>query len=164
MNFEIIPLEEFSGLRATIYSILPKGSSNTLFDDFVEEFAEQFKDEIVSIADLLEDMGNKYGVRENFVKLNEGKPGDGIVALYDNPDKHLRLYGIRFGLGMIILGEGGQKKTKTWQDDSKLANAVSTLMQISTSLNQRIENKEITFSTDGIYLKGNLKFNKNDSE
>jgi hypothetical protein len=109
-------------------------------------------------------MGMKFGVRENLIKLNEGRQGDGIVALYDHPDKHLRLYGIRFGLGMIILGSDGEKKTKTWQQDEKLENAMLILMKISESINKRILNKEITFSNDGISLNGNLKFNKNDNK
>jgi hypothetical protein len=164
LNYEIVPLDEFSGFKATIYSILPKGTELTLFDNFVEEFSIEFKDEILSIAYLLEDMGHKYGVRENFVKLNEGKPGDGIVAIYDNPDKNLRIYGIRFGLGIIILGTGGQKKTKTWQQDEKLENAMTTLMKISNSINERIQNKEIIFSADGTYLQGNLNFYNNENE
>lgn len=143
---------------------MPEGSELTLFDNFVEEYNIDFREEIVSIADLLEDMGNKYGVRENLVKLNEGKPGDGIVALYDNPDKHLRLYGIRFGLGIIILGSGGEKNSRAWQDDTKLEQEVNLLMNISAEINNRIKEKEITFSTDGTYLQGDLNFYNNDYE
>ncbi len=158
MNYEIVSLDEFSGCKATIYSILPEGSEYTFFDVFVEDYRSNFSTELVSIADLLEDMGNKFGVRENFVKLNEGKPGDGIVALYDNPDKHLRLYGIRFGSGIIILGSGGEKKSRAWQDDTKLEQEVNMLMNISAAINERIKEKEITFSIDGTYLLGNLNF------
>ncbi len=164
MNYEIVTLEEFSGCRASIFSILPEDTELTLFDNFVEEFSVEFKDEIVSIADLLQDMGNKYGIRENFVKLNEGKPDDGIIALYDNPDKHLRLYGIRFGSGILILGSGGEKKTRTWQQDQKLTNAMEALMQISSKITKRIQNKEITFSADGTYIQGKLNFYNNDNE
>lgn len=164
MNYEIVPLEEFSGYRATIYSVLPEGTDLTLFDSFVDEFSTDFKDEILSIADLLEDMGNKFGIRENFLKLNEGRPGDGIVALYDNPDKCLRLYGIRFGMGILILGSGGDKKTRTWQEDPKLSDEMTLLMSISNDLNSRISSKEVYFSADGTQLQGNLTFYNNDTE
>jgi hypothetical protein len=52
VNYQIVPLEEFSGNRATIYSILPEGENLTLFDNFVEDFSSAFTEELISIADL----------------------------------------------------------------------------------------------------------------
>lgn len=37
-------------------------------------------------------MATKTGAAEHFFKLNEGKPGDGVCALFDSPDKKLRIY------------------------------------------------------------------------
>lgn len=164
MNYEIIKLDEFSGTKATIYSALPYGEENTLYDNFVDEYHVEFREEIVSIADLLEDMGNKYGVRENLIKMNEYKPGDGIVAIYDNPDKNLRLYGIRYGSCILVIGSGGvkPKEIKAWQEDEKLSKEIGIVKEISEDILQRINDKEIEFSTDGLELSGNLNFPDND--
>ncbi|MFC4231474.1 hypothetical protein ACFOW1_06215 [Parasediminibacterium paludis] len=166
MNYEIIPLDEFSGSKATIYSALPDGEELTLFDKFVEEYNEDFPDEILSIGDLLQDMGNKYGIRENLIKINEGKPGDGVVAIYDNPDKNLRLYGIRYGLTILILGSGGikTKDIRAWQEDTKLKDEAQAVIKISEQIAQRIIDKEICFSDDGLQLLGNLNFSNNDND
>lgn len=166
MNYEIIPLDEFSGKKATIYSALPEGDELTLFDKFVYEYNTKFPDEILSIADLLEDMGRKYGIRENLIKTKEGKPGDGVVALYDNPDKNLRLYGIRYGLTILVLGSGGEKSKEimAWQEDDKLTKEAEIVIKISEEISQRIIDKEISFSEDGLQLIGNLNFSNNDND
>lgn len=57
-------------------------------------------------------IGTKTGAREQFFKLHEGNPGDGVCALFDLPDKNLRLYCIRYNTQIIILG-GGWNKTCT---------------------------------------------------
>ncbi len=166
MNYEIIKLDEFSGSKATIYSALPEGEELTLFDRFVEEYNKDFPDEILSIADLLEDMGCKYGVRENLIKIGEYKLGDGIVAIYDNPDKNLRLYGIRYGSPILILGSGGikGKEIKAWQEDAKLSKEVEIVIKLSEDISQRIKDKEIKYSVDGLELLGNLNFSDNDNQ
>jgi len=166
VNYEIIQLDEFSGSKATIYSALPEGEVLTLFDRFVEEYCKDFQVEILSIADLLEDMGCKYGVRVNLIKTKEYKPGDGIVALYDNPDKNLRLYGIRYGSAILVLGSGGikSKDIMAWQEDPKLTKEVEIVIQISEDISQRIMAKEIKFSADGLELLGNLNFSDNDDQ
>jgi len=53
-------------------------------------------------------IGNETGARESFFKTKEGIPGDGVCTLYDTPDKKLRLYCIRYGKQLIIIGAGGQ--------------------------------------------------------
>lgn len=165
MNYEIIQLDEFSGSKATIYSVLPYGKELTLFDEFVEEYKTEFPDEILSIADLLEDMGFKYGIRENLITTKEGKPGDGVIAIYDYPDKNLRLYGIRFGSTILILGSGGfkSKEIMAWQEDQKLTKEAEIVIKISKEISQRIEEKEIIFSEDGLQLTGNLNFSNYDN-
>ena len=97
MNYEIVPLDEFSGTKATIYSPLMEGEEFTLFDYFVEENQNAFRVEVKFILDRLETMGQMYGAREDYFKLHEGRSGDGVSALYDLPGKELRLFCIRYG-------------------------------------------------------------------
>lgn len=96
MNCEIVKLEEFSGTQASVYSIYIEEEEMTLYDRFVIENKDQFFDEINDINKRLINIG-KIGARENFFKLKEGNPSDGVCALYDNPNSNLRLYCIRYG-------------------------------------------------------------------
>lgn len=122
MKYKIVELDEFTGSEATIYSIIINNDKETLFEKFVKENLILFKDEIINIFNRLETIGNNTGAREIFFKTKEGYPGDGVEALYDIPDKKLRLYCIRYGLQIIILGGGGEKpeNIKALQEDEKL--------------------------------------------
>lgn len=159
MNFEIVELEEFSGKKATVYAIAEIGESLTLFDKFLDEnagYEEELKDILVTI-DLI---GRKKGVADYLIKEKEGSPGDGIIALYDNPDKNLRVYAIQFGAGILILGGGGfkDKSIQAWQEDPQLSQEVNRLKEISRKINQRIIDWEIQFSDNEIELEGDLEF------
>lgn len=52
-KFEIVELEEFTGLGATIYSIVINDNHDTLYDQFLAEYSEQFADEINDIVNRL---------------------------------------------------------------------------------------------------------------
>ena len=105
-------------------------------------------------------MGKTTGAREQFFKCNEGKPGDGVCALYDEPDKELRLYCIRYGKVAILLGGGGPKKRQTiaWQDDKKLTKEAQIIISISKDITNRLKEGEIYWSANGYQLSGNLNF------
>jgi hypothetical protein len=87
-------------------------------------------------------------------------------ALFDNPDKKLRLYTIRYGSTILILGGGGvkTKETRRWQDSPKLKAEAEMMIQISKEIFQRIKDKEIQFTKDGMEIYGNLNFTHNDAE
>ena len=58
---------------------------------FIEENKNSFKSELIDIFIRLKVIGNKTGAREQFFKQYEGNLGDGVCALYDEPEKHLRI-------------------------------------------------------------------------
>ncbi|MCK4921826.1 MAG: hypothetical protein KAS71_12325 [Bacteroidales bacterium] len=103
----------------------------------------------------------KTGSREHFFKLKEGKPGDGVCALYDIPDSYLRLYCIRYGSSMLLLGGGGEKpKTiKRFQENEKLKKENYLLREISEEISIRIKSGDIEWEKDGMELTGELEFN-----
>jgi len=160
MKYKIVGLGEFTGNEATIYSVILNNEDETLFEKFIEENINSFKDEIYFILDRLEVIGNETGAREIFFKLKEGKPGDGVVALYDEPDSNLRLYCIKYGTQIIILGGGGQKPKdiRTLQEDNKLKEENYLLRKISKEITERIKDKRIEFSNFGQELEGELEF------
>lgn len=81
MKFDIIDIEEFSGPKARIYSIMYAGDDMTLVDHFFDENSEEHRGELEDIALRLRVMGNDYGCRAHYFKENEGMPADGVVAL-----------------------------------------------------------------------------------
>lgn len=69
MKVELVDLEEFSGNKAHIYSVLLDDAEDTLFDQFVEENGPLYPNEIREIVKELIAMGNKVGCQEHFFKL-----------------------------------------------------------------------------------------------
>ena len=92
------------------------------------------------------------------------RPGDLVCALFDIPNSNLRLYCIRFGNSLIILGGGGEKKKtiKAFQEVDKLKEENYILREISAQIAERIKEKDITFSYDGTEITGELEFENNE--
>ncbi|WP_107038590.1 hypothetical protein [Brumimicrobium mesophilum] len=101
-------------------------------------------------------IGNETGARESFFKTKEGVPGDGVCALYDTPDKKLRLYCIRYGKELIIIGSGGQKNVRALQGDEKLEKENYILRWLSAKITECMQNGELSFSSDYMNFEGNL--------
>lgn len=155
-----------SGKKASIYSVIMKGDTVTLFDHFISENIKAFESEIRFMVGRLKEIGHHAGAREQFFKTKEGKPGDGVCALYDCPDSNLRLYCIRYGSMAIILGGGGHKPKaiKAWQEDEKLSTEANTIMQVSKDITQRLASGDLEWSTDGFHLTGNLNTSEDEEE
>jgi hypothetical protein len=164
VNYEIVELSEFSGSKATIYSVIVNDDDITLFDYFVNENMADYKEEVENIANRLEVIGNTTGARERFFKHKEGKPGDGVCALFDDPNSKLRLYCIRYGNVAIILGGGGVKPSeiKAWEEDAKLTLEAEEIIKLSKFITQRLQSKDLQWSIGGYHLEGELKFSEND--
>ncbi len=158
MNYQLVELEDFTGNSATLYSILEADTEDTVFQKFIDQYDDGYTDEIDDILETLYNIGQRFGAREQFFKLKEGKPGDFVCALFDNPDRHLRLYCIRFGTTAIIVGGGGPKNTRTWEEDANLSREAKRMIQVSADIFQRIKDKEIQWSPDGRELMGDLTF------
>ncbi len=160
MKFEIVKLDQFNGNKCGVYSIFVDDEQETLFERFLSENKISFKSEIINILERISTINSITGARENYFKLDEGKPGDGICALFDLPDSNLRLYCIRYGNSLIILGGGGekQKSVKALQEVEKLKTENYTLRKISAEIAKRIREREITFSEDGTEIIGELEF------
>lgn len=148
MDFEIIKIPQLSGAMCQIYSVKIEGEEQTLYEQFAEDNLEQFQDEVLEIYNTLQTIGNKTGAREQFFKINEGVPGDGVCALYDDKKRHLRLYCVRYGTVAVILGGGGYKAkdVRRWQDDPILTKYVELTKSISARITQAIKEGEITLS------------------
>lgn len=157
MKFELVELPRFSGNKATIYSLYIDDSDMSLFEKFIFENESLFPDEVDSIYITVQNIGKKYGNKRSFFKENEGKLGDLVCALYDTPNSNLRLYCIRLGNAVIILGDGGNKpkNIRSFQEDNKLKDANYLLRKFSILLHERMLEGEISWKGDK-ELIGNL--------
>jgi len=157
-------MEPFSGSEAKVYSIIPEGEEETLFNKFVDENAVAYKEEVKDILKRLMQIGHTTGARESFFK-HEGdkeflrKFGNYVWALYDDNEKKLRLYCIRFANVAIILGGGGykDKSVRKWQDDKKLSEEVRKVMAYAESILKQLDDGDLYWSADRTELEGNLK-------
>ena len=161
LNFTIEELSDLSGKKAKIYTVRINGSNTTIFEDFLAENIEKYPNELQNIIDRLQVIGKK-GAFDYFFKLNEGKAGDGLVAFYETPDKKFRLYCIKYSESYIILGSGGLKTTRTWNEDPILSKANLNLQQISKQITARMKEGDLKWSDEEQSLIGNLTFSEDD--
>lgn len=162
MKSRLVKLENISGDKASIYSIWFYELQTTSFDIFISENIITLKSELKDIISRLSTIGKHSGAREGFFKINEGIPGDGVCALYDTPAKKLRLYCIRYGTLIVIVGGGGLKEVQKLQQSKKLKDENLFLRNLSALITERIKDGEIWFSNDRMDFEGNLEFNEDD--
>lgn len=158
VEFEIIKIKQLSGKKAQIYSVILGQEDQSVFEQFLQNNYSEYPTEIEDIVSKLKIMATKTGAAEHFFKLNEGKPGDGVCALFDSPDKKLRIYCIRFANVAIVVGGGGYKpkNIRAYQESSSLKKEAETVVRISRIISEAIKNKDIHLDDNGFFL-GNLK-------
>ncbi len=160
MNYKLVKLPKYSGEEASIYTIYLFKEKKTLFGLFIEENKNLFKSELKDLSSRLIVIGNDTGARNIYFKEHEGNPGDGICALFDKPGSNLRLYCIRYGSSLVVLGGGGPKakSISAFQDDQKLKDENYLLRNIAKEINKRIKEREIEFTNNHKDFIGNLEF------
>lgn len=135
--------------ECTLYTIQFLSEDETEF----EKFYNKFKDEVDFNPDLMRIVGflNKIadlGALERFFRP-EGKMSDNVVALPVVTSK-LRLYCLRLSDKILILGNGGVKKSKTYEQDSELSGYVLTLQKFDKLIKEGVRNKTIAITENTI--------------
>lgn len=132
-------------------------SKAPFLDHFIKEHKEAFTQDLLSIISRLKSMGNTVGALEPYFKLDEGLAWNDLVcALYDIPDKHLRLYCIRLSEQIVIVGSGGPKNVRAWQEDPKLSREVSEMMHYSRIIRKKLEDNSLRISENDLKFEGDL--------
>ncbi|MDY4558703.1 MAG: hypothetical protein SPE09_08585 [Alloprevotella sp.] len=88
------------------------------------------------------------GALERFFR-NEGRMNDNVKALAIDSRK-LRLYCLRISDQILILGNGGVKTTRTYQEDSKLSGYVMDLQTFDKVLLNAQKSGKITIEKNMI--------------
>lgn len=163
MKFKIVKLPLFSGNKSSLYSVMLDDDTETLFDKFIRNNVDENKKEIEQIFATLNAIGKKVGAQDiYFRKKKEGKPGDGVEAIYDYPTAKLRLYCIRYGNLTVVLGDGGEKNVRTWQEDAQLSKSAQEMMNISKILTEAIKEGDLTWN--GNDFVGQFEFNNDEDD
>jgi hypothetical protein len=124
--------------RATLYSISFEKDGTTEFEKFVAEFEMNAKynydyQRIIAALQVILDKG----ALERFFRP-EGRMNDNVHAIPIEGSK-LRLYCLRISEQIVILGNGGVKNTKSYQEDPKLYGYVLDLQRFEKILKENID-------------------------
>ena len=146
-NAELILVNEAKS--CTLYTIQFLSENESEF----ERFYNKFKDEVDFNPDLMRIVGflNKiadFGALERFFRP-EGKMNDNVAALPVVSSK-LRLYCLRLSDRILILGNGGVKKTKTYEQDNELSGYVLTLQKFDRLIKEGVKDGSIVISENQI--------------
>ena len=157
MKSKLVYLTKLSGDKASIYSVITENKAGTYFDHFIAEHKEGYFQDLLNVSGRLKSVGNEVGALESYFKLDEGLEWDDLVcAFYDIPDKHLRLYCIRLSDKIVVVGNGGPKNVRTWQEDPKLKREVNEMMHYSKIIRTKLEDGTLKISKDGLKFEGDL--------
>lgn len=136
--------------KTILYSISFEIDGTTEFEKFVAEFemnASYNRDYQRIIAALQAIL--RLGALERFFRP-EGKMNDSVTAIPIEGGK-LRLYCLRISEQIVILGNGGVKRTASYEDDPKLYGYVMDLQRFEMIIKENlkkgymsIEKKELT--------------------
>jgi hypothetical protein len=85
-----------------------------------------------------------------------------VEALYDESKRKLRLYCIRYGSVLLVLGGGGAKNVKALQDDPKLRKENYLLREISQRLSQAIQDGDLKWNNNFSDFIGDFTFDDTD--
>ena len=142
-----------SGKKASLYTVRLAGESETEFDKFLSDPEITSNPEFDAFLSRINDILNKYGCQKRFFKLKESKLTDAVAALWRGK---IRLYCCRYSDIIIIVGSGGIKQTRSYQDDPKLNHIVKLMAEVSMKMDEKIHNKEIKYKENKFV--GNLDF------
>ena len=128
---------------AGLFTICYEGDDATEFQKFIEKFKEDAtrKEELSVILTAINRMLNASGFLDRYFRP-EGKMGDHVVALPVERTK-MRLYCLRMSDSVLIVGNGGIKRTKTYEEDESLNGYVITLQKLDKLLNHAIKSGKV---------------------
>ena len=133
----------------TVYSIQFLSDDLNEFEKFVAKFHNhgELNRDFRIIAKFIEQVLD-FGAWERFFRP-EGKMKDSVVALPTLSSK-LRLYGLRLSDRILILGNGGEKKSRTYNEDDSLRGYVLTLQRFEELLKEGVRDGSVVITESEI--------------
>ncbi len=164
MNYRIVRVVQLSGRTCNIYTVIRDDATISAFDEFLQTNGPLYQKQVRDIAIRLEGMGKQSGARDYFFKHAEGRLGDLVVVVKDEPEKILRLFCIRFGNSILVLGGGGPKKVRAWEDDPVLSKAAHELIKLSEAIKEAMKDKTLRWNEEGTDWIGDLTIELDDEQ
>lgn len=126
----------------SLYTITFENEESSEFDKFISKFKDNatLKHDYQLILLALEKITENGALERNF--RPEGKMSDNVVALPVYKSR-LRLYCLRLTDKILILGNGGVKTTKTYEESDELKGYVIDLQKFEALLKSYIRNGEV---------------------
>ena len=132
-----------------MFSICFDGNEESELERFLNEFKDNatlnkdFNVILLALSKIID-----KGALERFFR-NEGKMSDNVKALAIDSHK-LRLYCLRISDQILILGNGGVKTTRTYQEDDKLSGYVIDLQTFDRVLLNAQKSGKVTIEKNMI--------------
>ena len=150
----LIELLEY-GARVSLYSPKFEGESMTEFEKFITTYQTSHLRDLQQIIRRL-DAIKQQGADDRHFRY-EGKMRDRVKGLPSHLETtNLRLYCLNMENKVLILGNGGLKTTRTYNEDPVLSRAVETLQKIDIEI--RRKERQETVYIRGCQLLGELTF------
>lgn len=148
-------LEEYDACN--IYGFIvsnSKDDESTLFFKKLIDGGEETNAGIISYQ--IKKIGD-FGAEERYFRY-AAKPKDHVVELpgHNTLKSKYRLYCLRYSAKVLLLGNGGLKTTRTYQEDPFLNDCVETLKKINKEITFRLKDGRIKI-VDKI-ISGQLEF------
>lgn len=135
--------------NVSLYSICFDGADESEYEKFLLKFRdnaelkEEFRIMLLALAKIID-----KGALQRFFRI-EGSIKDNLVALSIDTRK-LRLYCLRMSDRILILGNGGKKTTRTYQEDPLLSGYVMDLQKFDKLLLEAQKRGKITIEKNVI--------------
>ena len=135
--------------NCTLYTIQFVTEDKSEYLRFYNRFKNDatYNEDLARIAKFVESIAN-LGALERFSRP-EGKMSDRVCALPVVKSK-LRLYCLRLSDSILILGNGGVKKTRTYDEDDELRGFVVSLQKFDKLIKEGVKDGTITISENEI--------------
>lgn len=140
---ELILLNE--GNQCTLYSIQFASEDSSEYERFYAKFIEDAKlnRDLLRIVQIVDKIADRGAFERLF--RPEGKMQDSVVALPVLSSK-LRLYCLRLSNGILILGNGGVKNSRTYEEDDSLRGYVLDLQKFEDLLKEGQHNGSVVIT------------------
>ena len=141
--------------KCTMYTIHFLSEDDTELENFISRFKDnaKYNSDFQSILVFMERIMSNGALERYFRR--EGKITDSVVAL-PVVKSRLRLYCLRLSDHILVVGNGGVKDTRTYEENDELQGYVMTLQKFERLLKKEAEKGNVEISETEI--RTDLKF------
>ena len=146
-----------NGESATLYSICFDGNELSEFGRFIERFKDNasLQRDFYNIVRAVQLILSGGALERRF--RPEGKQGDGVCALPIDSGK-LRLYCLRMSDQVLVVGNGGLKNVRRYEDSEELTGYVIDLQKFDAIIKEAKRKGLITYEKMGLEELTNKEF------